>query len=142
MSAMQSSRQFIKCGRKPPRVCLLLEASFRWTVASAPKGRMMVPLCEEKAKQRPPFCSQFYQQKNFHLKRRKTEERNRLAPEFSILFYFFSILHLKYPSCKNPQNGYNEVMDSPEVMTGASPKYVKLRKGRRSTCFGQVFFQW
>jgi hypothetical protein len=37
-----------KCGQRPPRVCLLLEATFRWTVASGAKRRMMVPLCENK----------------------------------------------------------------------------------------------
>ena len=37
---------------QPLPLSLLLEASFRWTVAGAPKSRMMVPPCESKAKPR------------------------------------------------------------------------------------------
>ena len=63
-------------------------------VASAPKGRMMVPLCEKKNKAKAATAfPQFYQQKNYHLKRRKIRKRNSLATQFSILFYCPSILN-------------------------------------------------
>ena len=49
-----------KMSRSDSAGSLLREASFRWTVASAPKGRMMVPLCEDKVERWALLSCFFY----------------------------------------------------------------------------------